>query len=246
MQWLFALGLTAMLSLPALAAPPVTQKFNMSIPDVFEKGLGAFHVRMSADHNSVGLYNRVLYEDDGPGLGADTKWLDADERSPTQELTGNTLFKKILVIDRPEALDGHFCIADGLKVTVNGRPLSASPTRGDYPECPPALLKKGANEIVMEAPEGKTGWVKAATRKHIIENDPSRADIPPRSFKSNDGGKTWQPFDGEFFVRIELTQYVPTGSLISPSIDLAQAGGGAAALRCHRLDHGAAADRARG
>ena len=222
---LLALALAATLSTTAFAAEPVTQKFNRPIADTFEKGLGAIHLHLADDHKSISLCNRALYEDDGPGLGADAKWINDDERSPTQELTGNTLFKKILVIDHPEALDGHFCIAEGLKVTVNGRPLSASPTRGDYPECPPALLKKGANEIVMEAPEGKTAWVKAATRKQILENAPDRAGNPPRSFKSNDDGKTWQPFDGEFFLRIELTQYVPTGSLISPSIDLAQPGG---------------------
>ena len=47
-----------------------------------------------------------------------------------------------------------------------------------------------------------------------------RKDRPRRSFTSGDGGKTGEPLEGEYLVRLHLVQYVPQGHFVSPVIDL--------------------------
>jgi hypothetical protein len=214
------IGLSVLLP-GAVLAETRNQTFALPIGEAFEKGQEASRVRMADDGQGVILYDRVLYEDDGPGLRSDAWWLSPEDRGTTEEAVGETRLKKILVIDRPEALEARFCIPKGVKVTVNGQPLPGGLTRDDYPVCPVSLLKQGENEIIIEAPADQAVSFRMAARKDILLNAPERANRPPRSFKSADGGQTWQPIDGELFVRIELVQYVARGTLVSPVIDLA-------------------------
>ena len=212
-----ALAVSVAMSASALAA----EKFTQPIGEVFEKGMGAFSVRLAEDGQGVILQNHTLIEDDGPGIGTDGKWFDEDERSPTEVLSGDLRFKKILVVDRPEALEARFCIRPGAEVTLNGSPVSEA-SRGGYPQFPVALLKKGENEVILAPPAGRSAEVRTAKRQHILENAPDRGANPPRSFVSKDAGKTWQPYDGEFYVRFHLVQYAAKGHLLSPVIDLAK------------------------
>jgi transglutaminase-like putative cysteine protease len=202
------------------------QKFTMPIGEAFEKGQEAAGLRMAEDGRGVILYDHVLYEDDGPGAGGDTKWLRPEDRSPTEKVGGEVRVKKILVIDRPEALAGHLYICSGVKVTVNGQALPGGLTGSDYPVCPVELLKQGENEVVIEAPADQAVTIKVAARKDILHNAPERAGRRPRSFRSLDGGKTWEAIDGELLVRLALVQYVARGNLVSPVIDLAAGQGG--------------------
>jgi hypothetical protein len=59
-----------------------------------------------------------------------------------------------------------------------------------------------------------------ARRGDIVSNDPSYKGRPSRSFRSTDGGRSWEPVDGEYMIRLQLTQYLEKGELLSPVIDL--------------------------
>ncbi|NIA20524.1 MAG: hypothetical protein GWP05_00840 [Anaerolineaceae bacterium] len=203
-----------------IAAPG---EITLSAAEAFEKGQGAWGVRLADDGKSVVLYDRALVEDDGPGIGSDAKWLKVD-RSPTEKIGGATIIKKVLHVQRPRAMAARLCVPRGVQVEFNGRAIkTAANTR--YPQIPVALLTQGDNEVVLSCPEGKSRRVKIATSEDILRNAPQRSQRPRRSFKSTDGGKTWQPINGEYMVRLHLVQYVEEGHFISPVIDLAAAPG---------------------
>ena len=67
----FGLAL-AVLALPSrlLAGEIQTHRFVLPAAKAFEDGQGA-HPVMLNDSGAVVLYNRVLIEDDGPGMGSD-------------------------------------------------------------------------------------------------------------------------------------------------------------------------------
>ena len=99
------------------------------------------------------------------------------------------------------------------------------PGRNDVPgmAIPISLLKEGDNEVILSSFGDKSQTVKIASTEDILRNAPERKDWPHRSFKSTDGGRTWEAIHGEFMVRLHLTQYIPHGEIISPVIEL---GGG--------------------
>ena len=82
------------------------------------------------------------------------------------------------------------------------------------------LGKPGDNEVVLYCPSGKRGHVKLAASEDVLRNAPERQNRPRRSFKSADGGKTWEPIPGEYMVRLHLVEYVAQGSSISQVVDL--------------------------
>jgi hypothetical protein len=187
--------------------------------DAFEQGQGAWGVRLG-DGGGVGLYDRVLVEDDGPGIGSDADWLKTD-RAPTTEITGNIRVKKLLHIDRPGAKEARLCVPSGVAIEVNGQPIETS-AGTHFPRVPPSLLKEGDNEVILSCLGGKRRTVKIALPEDILRNAPDRHQRPRRSFKSIDDGKTWEPVEGEYMVRLHLIQHVPQGHFISPVIDLSQ------------------------
>lgn len=192
--------------------------------EAFERGLGAWNVRLSDDGKSIVLYDHALIEDDGPGISSDLKWLITD-RAPTTRVGGDLLIKKILHVERPQALAARLYGTKGFDVTVNGKPVE-TPGNSEYPAIPPELLRQGDNEIVLSY-AGKDGrTVKMARYEDIYRNAPQRRDTPRRSFVSTDGGKSWKDAGGEHMVRLHLVQYVRQGSLISPTIDLGREAAG--------------------
>ena len=223
------LAVSAALMVLYPADPARAAELSQPIQDDFEKGMGAFAVRLADDGQGVILYDHTLIEDDGPGISSDAPWLGEKDRSPVEMIARQTRVRKILRLDRPEALHARLYVPEGVLVQVNGSPLGG-PTNTETPQIDPALLKKGENEIILspagpEPPKNEKGEetpppLKIATRQRILQNAPQRADAPPRSFKSADGGKTWQPVDGEFMVRLHLIQYAKEGTLIGPVIDL--------------------------
>jgi hypothetical protein len=221
----------------ATATAVLAVKDQTPLAQAFEKGLLADNVQLDDAGASVILYDMNLVEDDGPGACAMREYAPA---APTT-IRGPAQVKKVLHLDRPEALGAHLvlCVTPlagekgPLKIQVNGRSFSCRPVQAagdDWPaiRLPLNLLKQGDNEVILSS-EGKAGWcITTATRQNILLNAPERKDAPNRSFRSTDGGATWLPGlgddgagDGEFMVRLNLGQSVPRGELIGPVIDLA-------------------------
>lgn len=225
----------AALALCAVAADPVAGEqarageqavhvFRIGAAEAFEQGMGAWDVRMDDSGKAMILYNHVLFEDDGPGISSDAAWLKQN-RAPIVEIGGAKRVKKVLHLDRPEAIEARLYAPRGVQVELNGSPVETNP-RTHYPEVPTALLRPGDNEVVLSAPADKPVELKVAKREDILRNAPDRADNPPRSFKSDDGGKSWQVVpEGEIMLRLHLVRYVPEGSVILPVLDMAEGRG---------------------
>ena len=202
-----------------LAEEPETCRLSLPAEEAFQQGQGAWGVRLH-DGGAIGLYDRVLVEDDGPGIGADAPWMKTN-RAPTTEIAGDTRIKKVLHVAHHQAKEARLCAPAGVAIEINGRPLDVSPGE-PFPQVPLSLLKDGDNEVVLSCRDGARRSIKYATPEDILRNAPQRKDRPRRSFTSRDGGKTWAPLKGEYLVRLHLVQYVPQGHFVSPVIDLGQ------------------------
>jgi hypothetical protein len=70
--------------------------------------------------------------------------------------------------------------------------------------------------------------ISGAGTVHIARSDDSYTELPHRSARSTDGGKTWcvdslgaaGNVAGEYYVRVYLEHYVPSGSLLLPVMDV--------------------------
>ena len=205
---------------PLAGAERTTRRISFDASDALERGMEIDRVQHAKTGGHVILYDSTLIEDDGPGIGPDSPFLAANERSPVVKVGGPIQIKKILQIDRPSAMAVWLYTSQGVNVTINGARVQIS-ADDRYPAIPPELLKRGSNEIIISCPADRPQTVKIAPRAAILRNAPDRKNRPPASFKSDDGGKTWQPLDGEAMVRLFLLQYAPTGSFASQVIDLA-------------------------
>ncbi len=225
--WMLAIAMAAVAVSTAwqceAAEPVAPREITLPAAEAFEKGMGAWGVRLADDGKSVVLYDRVLVEDDGPGIGSDSKWLKVD-KGMTEEISGSTVVKKVLYLERPDAMSARLYVPRGLRVEVNGSPIEKA-DNARYPEVPLVLLRKGDNEIVLSCPEGKSVHIKVAAPLHILRNAPERKGRPRRSYISTDGGKKWKPLLGEVMVRLHLIQHARKGHFISQAIDLGKAAG---------------------
>lgn len=210
-----------------LAGEMETARFVAPAVEAFEEGQGAWGVRRF-EGDVVGLYDRVLVEDDGPGIGSDASWMKTD-RAPVTTIAGDTRVKKLLHIERPGALRARLVAPANVGVEVNGESLPVA-TNDGFPEVPTRLLKAGDNAVVLRYAGGKPQTAKIALSADILRNAPERAGRPHRSFTSGDGGKTWAPVDGEYMVRLHLIQHVPEGNFISPVLDAGRLTNDATAL----------------
>src|SRR5580692_8066636 len=118
--WLTLMVLALPLNLPA--AEIQTNRVVLSASKAFEDGQGVHGVMLDASGNAV-LYNRVLIEDDGPGQGSDADWLRTD-RVATQEISGQTVVKKILHIDRLNAMDARLIVPPRVGIEINGHTVA--------------------------------------------------------------------------------------------------------------------------
>src|ERR1041384_3670735 len=110
-----------------------TNRFIIQASAAFENGQEGRGIKLDGDGGIV-LYDRVLVEDDGPGIGSDAPWLNT-QRAPVTEIIGNTRIKKVLHIDRLGAREARFYAPIGVKVEVNGQRLEISePTQ--FPKVP--------------------------------------------------------------------------------------------------------------
>jgi len=203
----------------SVASPGIT----LPAADAFDKGMGAWGVRLADDGKGVILYDRVLLEDDGPGIGSDAKWLKVD-KARVERIGGATIIKKVLHVRRPRAISARLFIPRGVQVELNGSRI-AKAENARVPQIPVASLKQGDNEVILSCPGDKVVQIRIAEPLDIVRNAPERSGWPRRSFKSTDGGKTWEPTNGEYIVRLHLIQYAEQGHFISPVIDLGKAAG---------------------
>ncbi len=98
-------------------------------------------------------------------------------------------------------------------------------------EIPVGALRAGKNECVLWTETEETSWeMVIAVEEEYIRGSATRTHHPNRSAKSRDGGVTWDDehlgwkdeIDGEYGIRLSLDRFVPTGTYISPVLDLAQ------------------------
>lgn len=209
------------------AAPAESVEFRLPAGEALERAAETHGLRHA--EGGVALYDHLLVEDDGPGISTDAPFLKTD-RSPTFRIAGAQWAKKLLHLQRAEALAARLYVPRGVAVRVNGTLLPADPNTVT-PEVPVALLRAGDNEVVLSAGGEQPRDVKIAPREEILRRAPERKGRPARSFISADGGKTWQMVDGEFMVRLHLVRYAPEGVLVSPVLDLwTREGGGPLAV----------------
>ena len=226
------MGIVALSS--GIALGQDTRTVSIKATEAFETGMGAWGLRADADRGGVVLFDRVLVEDDGPGMGSDSRWLNEAIKAPTEVIEGEVRIKKVLHVTRPEAMRAFLVVPAGVRVQLNGSPVDTNP-KAQYPEMPVPLLKAGDNEIILSSAEGGKPTIKIASREDILRNAPDRAARPQRSFLSADGGKTWKPVPGEFLVRLHLVQHLEQGHLISPAMHLSGDGLLATAVKVRSL-----------
>jgi len=200
---------------------------------------GFMHKLMKNPSDGVGLFNMDLIQNDAPGAGRSEKgvWTDM--------IWGRFRARKHLYLDDPRAHKAWLVIFINrqgrypLKFRVNGNPsqvdnwdINKNREMYRWVEFPVEWLKKGMNVLDLSCPEAATeqeGWEIYIARADEFEaggGDP--ANVGNTSFKSGDGGKTWQqsPFgpDGqtraEYSIRLSLDRHVKTGWLATPVINL--------------------------
>ena len=203
-----------------------TARFAIEARDAFEQGMGAWGVRYDPAAGGVALLDRALIEDDGPGalpyVGKDWYKLPQPGRIPLRD---GRRVRKVLRVPRPEAFSARLVLGATMgdaRVTVNGETLAAA--TGRYRPVPVELLRRGDN--IIELSEGRRESLALySPLAELLANAPERAAEPRRSYRSDNGGRTWAPIEGELFVRLELIQYAEEGTLLSPPILLAPSDG---------------------
>ena len=213
---------------------PTLHRIGLAADEALERAGQVQAVRYDQASRGIVLHDRRLIEDDGPGIRGDAGWQRAG-RAPLQLVAGPRCLRKLLHIDEPAAISAHLVARGrrqnsggesavgriagaGMSIHVNG--VRIDPTG----EVPVDALKAGDNEVLITCPPDRPHLVKYARREEIIEDEPQRADRPPRSFRSLDGRRTWEAIDGELMVRLHLVQHEPVGEIVSPVLEPATDG----------------------
>jgi len=192
---------------------------------------------MMISNDGITLENQVLIEDDAPACGYSPK------ESSIEVLKEGVVIKKILEIEGtpvgparivmlvypdfpPQPNNGRH-----LLFTVNGHEIKYEVKHfwTDVP-VPVTYLHQGDNIITVRTPEPDTRfktWIALDENYKIGSTD--RLSHPNRSARSVDNGKTWDfdhlgekgIVDGEYPIRLKLSNYHVSGWLQSPIIDMA-------------------------
>ena len=186
---------------------------------IYERAVSS-NITLSQDGSSLQLKSGEVFQDDGPASGFSYK--------PNREvLSPGIRIRKQLLIPDPRASKAVLMVCPGgdLKVEVNGhlQKLQAPQKTGwgqwQAYNIDPAALKPGVNDIVIWG----TGMVL------IARADDSYAELPHRSARSADGGKSWSVdrlgpagnIAGEYYVRVYLEHFQSSGSILLPVMDVA-------------------------
>ncbi len=116
-----------------LAEEPETCRLSLPAEEAFQQGQGAWGVRLH-DGGAIGLYDRVLVEDDGPGIGADAPWMKTN-RAPTTEIAGDTRIKKVLHVAHHQAKEARLCARPAWPSRSTAGPSTFRPG-SPSPRCP--------------------------------------------------------------------------------------------------------------
>ncbi len=192
---------------------------------------------MMTTDTGITLENQILIEDDAPACGYSSK------EGSVEVLKKGVLIKKILILNEipagpawiamlvypdfpPQPNNGRH-----LLFTVNGHKIKYEVRHfwTDVP-VPASFLHRGENIITVHTFEPDTRfktWV--ALDENYRFGSVDRLHHPNRSARSTDGGKTWDfdhlgekgIVDGEYPIRLKISNYHPSGWLLSPVIDMA-------------------------
>lgn len=192
---------------------------------------------MMMSNDGITLENQILIEDDAPACGYSSK------EGSIEVLKEGVAVKKILKIEEipvgpariamlvypdfpPQPNNGRH-----LLFTVNGHEIKYEVKHfwTDVP-VPVTYLHQGDNIITVRTLEPDTRfktWIALNENYHIGSSD--RLSHPNRSARSVDNGKTWDfdhlgekgVVDGEYPIRLKLSNYHPSGWLQSPIINMA-------------------------
>jgi len=206
--------LAALVFVPAQAAT-----LRLDACTIFERAVSS-NIVLSQDGSALQLKSGEVFEDDGPASGFSYK--------PNREkLSPGIAIRKQLLIPNPQASKAVLMVSRGgnLKVEVNGHlqkleaPRETGWRQWQAYDIDPASLKAGLNDIVIRG----SGMVL------IARADDSYAELPHRSARSADGGKTWNvdrlgpagDIAGEYYVRAYLEHFQSRGSILLPVMDAA-------------------------
>jgi hypothetical protein len=210
------LALVLMVSLVSAGRGQSGHKFTS------QTAIGTVSIKLAPAGKGFQLSPNVVADADG-SVRLARSVLVADETGATDYRQGETLSdrawaKKFFQLDSADASGAElFLFGEAKKITVNGQPLEKGEalvsTGWARVKVPPGHLKAGANEVVL-----------SGGGSLLIE--PGRG--AGRSFKSNDGGRTWSGSElgtsdnlqGEYLVRLRLGRYAPSGWVVSEVLDL--------------------------
>jgi len=212
-------SLAAALLAASAFAPAQAATRRLDASTIFERAVSS-DVTLSQDGSALQLKSGEVFQDDGPASGFSYK-------ANRETLLPGIKIRKQLLIPNPQASKAVLMVSRGgdLKVEVNGHPQKLEAPRQigfeawQAYDIDPGALKAGVNDIVIWG----TGMVQ------IARADDSYAQLPQRSARSADGGKSWSvdrlgpagDIAGEYYVRLYLEHFLTRGSILLPVTDVA-------------------------
>jgi hypothetical protein len=207
--------------------PAQAATLHLNARTIYERAVNS-NITLSKDGSALQLKSGEVFQDDGPASGFSYK-------PNTEMLSPGVEIRKQLLIPDPRASKAFLIVSRGgdLKLAVNGKPLKlGAPQETVYGQwqaynIDPAALKPGMNSIVI--------WGTGVVR--IARADDSYVELPHRSARSADGGKSWcvdglgaaGDTAGEYYVRVYLEHFLSSGSILLPVMDVANLEGNALA-----------------
>ena len=195
------------------------ETLRLNARTIYERAVSN-NISLSPDGSILQLRSGEVFQDDGPASGFSYK-PNLETLSPGVEI------RKQLLIPDPQTMKAVLMLGGGgdLRVEVNGNPQKLGVAKQIFAgqwqayDIDPSALKAGVNDIIIRG----TGKLR------IARADDSYANLPHRSARSTDGGKSWNVdrlgpagnISGEYYVRIYLQHFVSTGSMLLPVMDVA-------------------------
>ena len=212
-------SLGAALAAAFVFGPAQAATLRLNARTIYERAVSS-NITLSQDGSALQLKSGEVFQDDGLASGFSYK-------PNTETLSPGIEIRKQLLIPDPRASKAVLMVSRGgnLKLAVNGKPQEfGAPQDIVYGQwqayvLDPAALKPGVNDIII--------WGSGMVR--IARADDSYAELPHRSARSADGGKSWRvdhlapagDTAGEYYVRVYLEHFLSRGSILLPVVDVA-------------------------